>query len=88
MKIKDGYILREVPGYSVVVPVGEAAQNFNGMINLNESGAMLWRALENGATEEGLTELLLSEYDIDRAAAAADVNEFIGKMKSADLLEL
>ena len=66
----------------------EAAQNFNGMINLNESGAMLWRALENGATEEGLTELLLSEYDIDRAAAAADVNEFIGKMKSADLLEL
>lgn len=88
MKIKDGYVLREVAGYSVVVPVGEAAQNFNGMINLNESGAMLWRALENGATEEGLTELLLSEYDIDRAAAAADVNEFIGKMKSADLLEL
>ena len=38
MKIKDGFILRSVSDAYVVVPLGEAAKTFNGMITLNETG--------------------------------------------------
>ena len=43
MKIKENYMLRKVADCYVVVPIGEAVAEFNGMINLNEVGAFLWR---------------------------------------------
>ena len=45
MKIKNGFILRNVSDAYVVVAVGEAAKDFNGMITLNETGAFLWKTL-------------------------------------------
>ena len=45
MKIKEGYILRNVAGSFVVVPIGEAASEFNGMMNLNDTGAFLFEKL-------------------------------------------
>lgn len=86
MKIKSGYMLREVASYSVVVPVGAEAQGFDGMISLNDTGAFLWSALETDITQKELTERLASEYEIDYSVAEADVSEFIEKLKSADLL--
>ena len=50
MKIKDGFILREVAGSFVVVAVGKRAGEFNGVINLNQTSAFMWRMLEKGAT--------------------------------------
>ena len=87
MKIKDGLILKEVADSFIVVAVGEAVKNFNGIINLNETGAFLWKILENGATEEELVKALLSEYDVDEATAKNDVAGFIGKLTEAKLLK-
>ena len=42
MKIKEGFILREVAGNYIVVAVGSAVKQFNGVITLNETGAFLW----------------------------------------------
>lgn len=86
MKIKEGYILREVAGNFIVVAVGDAALDFNGVITLNETGALLWKALENGATESGLLEELKKEYEIDDETAKKDVLAFLGKLKEAELL--
>lgn len=87
MKVKPGYMIREVAGYNVVVPVGDAAMNFNGMINLNETGAFLWKLLEEDTDEEKLVGALLAEYDIAEDAARSDVGEFIAKMKEANLID-
>ena len=46
MKIKEGFIKRQVGERVVVVPIGEAAKNFHGMINLNETGGELWDLLK------------------------------------------
>ena len=62
-------MLRNVAGYNVVVPIGEAALDFNGMINLNESGALLWGKLEKGSTEEDLVTVLLDEYETTEETA-------------------
>ena len=87
MKIKSGFMLREVAGYYVVVPVGEGALNFNGVINLNESGAFLWKTMENDVTEADMVAALLKEYDVDEARATADVAAFVSRMKEANLIE-
>ncbi len=86
MKIKDGFILREVAGSYLVVAVGAAVKQFNGMINLNETGAFLWRILEKGATEEKAVAELLKEYDVDEETAKADVKAFVSKLTEAGLL--
>ena len=54
MKIKKGLILREVAGSYIVVAVGNMAKNFNSIINLNESSALLWKELEKGAEKDDL----------------------------------
>ena len=69
MQIKDGYLLREVAGNIIVVPVGEASMDFNGMINLNESGAFLWKLLEKGADAKTLLNELVCEYDVSEEQA-------------------
>ena len=87
MKIKPGFIIREVAGQSIVVAVGKAAETFNGMVNLNPTGALLWRTLESGATRESLTLALLSQYEIDQKAAEQDVDEFIATILQAGFVE-
>lgn len=85
MKIKDGYMLREVAGNSVVVAVGKATLDFNGLITLNSSGAFLWKLLEKETDEAELLTAMIDEYQIDEATAKTDIAEFINKLKDADL---
>jgi hypothetical protein len=85
MKIKEGYLLREVAGSFVVVPVGNL--DFDGMITLNETGALLWKALEDGASEEDLTKAILAEYEIDSETAKRDVALFLEKLRGANVID-
>lgn len=87
MKIKEGYLLREVAGQHVVVPVGDAALDFNGVISLNGTGAYLWGILEPGAGESDLVAALLSRYEVSREGAEADVAAFLSKLRKRGLLD-
>ncbi|MCR5430066.1 MAG: PqqD family protein [Eubacterium sp.] len=87
MKIKEGFILRNVAGSFVVVPVGEATLDFNGMMNLNETGAFLFEKMIEGITREDLIKALTDEYDVDEETAAKDVDAFIEKVEKEDLFE-
>ena len=87
MKIKEGLIIREVAGSYIVVAVGNAVKDFNGIINLNETGAFLWKTLEKGATEEEMLQAMLSEYDVDEETARKDLKSFINKLQEAKLLK-
>ena len=87
MKIRNGFMLRKVGGQNVVVAVGAASRDFNGIIKLNETGAFLWELLKSERTPKELTEALLAEYDIDRETAAADVEAFADRLSRAELLD-
>ena len=87
MKIKDDFILRKVADSYVVVPVNKMTLDFNGIINLNETGAFLFELLQKGAEREDLIDKMLEEYDVDRAKAEADIDIFIQKVRDADVLE-
>ena len=61
MKIKKDFILRKVADSYVVVPVGKMTLDFNGIINLNETGAFLFGLLQKGADREELLAKMLEE---------------------------
>ena len=85
MKLKNGFILREVAGENVVIPTGDAL-DLNMMITLNETGCTLWKRLEQEAELADLTAALLAEYDVDEATAAAAAEQFVAKLEKHDFL--
>lgn len=87
MKIKDGFILRQVADTYIVVAVGEEARKANVMVTLNETGGFLWEKLTTGATEDELVKAILDTYEIDEETARADVNAFIEKVSGSNLIE-
>lgn len=87
MKIKKGFILRNVANTHIVVPVSQNTLNYRGMLSLNESGAFLWEVLEKGVDKEGLLTALLDEYDVPEEIAAADIDEFLDHMRQIGALE-
>ena len=87
MRIKDGFMLLEVAGQWIVVPIGENVIEINGIVSLSASAALLWKKLENGvATCEELADTLLAEYSVDRETALADSEEFVEALISKGLL--
>lgn len=87
MKVKDNLILREIAGSWIIVPVAEMVVEFNGLMNLNESGAFLWKKLADGAEMDELVSGFLSEYDVDEETAKADIQEFVGQLMEKGLLQ-
>ena len=88
MKIKEGFILKEIAGSFVVVPVGQNLVDFSSMITLNETGAFLWNALSEEASEEQLCEKLLSEYEgVSQEEALSDIRDFVKVLNEKNILE-
>ena len=73
MKIKDGFVLREMCGEKIVAGEGLQHINFNKLISLNDSAAYLWKELEGKEfTVEDMAMLLIDRYGIDRELAVKD----------------
>ena len=85
MRIKKGYIIKKIGRGYVVVTVGEASKDFNGMIRLNPAGAFLWRSIQDGAdSREKLVAKMLERFeDLDEATANTDLDEFLETIKFA-----
>lgn len=87
MKIKEGFVLREMGGQAVVVSVGAASKVFNGMIKLNDTGEFLWNELKNDKSEEELVQAMLAQYDVSEEVARQGVDKFIATLKSPGIIE-
>lgn len=80
-------MLREVAGSYVVVAVGKRSEQFNGMVNLNETGAFLWKQVEQGASRDELLNSLLETYEVEREKAEQDVDKFISVLQQNNFVE-
>lgn len=85
MKLKDGFILREVAGQTVVLPTG-GDLNLNMMITLNETAKFLWEKLQNEIDEAGLVAALIAEYEVGEDLAKSCVESFVAELKKHDFL--
>ena len=85
MRIKEGFIIKKLGIGYVVVTVGEASKDFNGLIRLNPSGAFLWQCILDGAdTRQKLIDAMVNHYDaLDEATAGKDLDEFLDTVRFA-----
>ena len=72
MKIREGFLLREVAGNTVIVPVGSDSVDFNGIITINEE----------------LLEKFLAEYKVDVEDAKEDIRAFIQTLLDNGVMDL
>lgn len=87
MKISKEFILREIAGEYILVPVGKTALTFNGLVTVNEVGALIWGMLEKGSDVSTIVNGILDEYDVGEQTATADVLEFISYLKSNNIID-
>lgn len=77
MKIKDGFVIRQVGGEHVAVPVGARSKEFHGMINLNATGAFLWNFFSQEHTLDEGVDALCNQYEVEWTIAEKDVKKFL-----------
>ena len=86
MKLKNGFVLREIAGECVVVAVDKTL-NFDGMITLNETAKTIWLLLEKGAEIDEIVKVLIGEYDVSDEIAREAVESFVGRLTELGFLE-
>lgn len=87
MKIKDGFILKDVAGSKIVIATGSAKLDFNGVITFNDVGADVFSLLDGTKTVEEIAECIATKYDVESEMVKADVEKLIDKMRKHNLIE-
>ena len=87
MKIKKDVVVRCVAGEYMLIPIGDAITDYNGLFVITESGMLLWDLIKNGAEKDELVSALMKEYGIDSKTATEDINEFIKKLCNLGIAE-
>ena len=86
IKTKAAYSLRKVLDAYLVMGVGREAYHPHCILSMNETGAFLWKLLEQGAEEADLVARLAAEYEVDAAVAARDVAAFLNQLREKALI--
>ena len=87
MKVDKEFVLREIAGDYVIIPIGRTVLSFNGLITVNEIGAFLWNLLQEDVTKKDLVAIVLDEYEVDEETAREDIQEFLDTLVSGGILE-
>lgn len=86
LKIDKEYVLRQIGDDYIIVPVGQAALSFNGMITVNETGAFLWGQLLKGTNKEELLQNMMETYEVTQEEASRDIDEFLEVLHANNIL--
>lgn len=87
MKIKDGYILKDVAGEKIVIATGEQKLNFNGVMTFNSVGADVFNMLDGTNSVEEIANKISQDYGVSVERVKTDVENLIKKMKEHNLLD-
>lgn len=87
MKIKNGFVLRNVVDEFIVMPTGDNIARFDGAVVLNEVSAFVFKQLHNAVSREDLLEAMLAEYEVDRETAGKDLDELLKSFVQMGLLD-
>lgn len=84
IKIRDGYQIRKILDRDVVTADPGL---FNGIIKLNETGALIWNGIAEGKTAEEIAARICEEYDTTMEKAVEDVNVFVRDLTEKGVFE-
>ena len=87
MKRKADFIMQNVGGENLLVPLGAQVMDLNGLVILNDTGACVWNLLAEDRTADELASAVAEQFDVDAATAHADVQTFLDEIARLGLLE-
>ena len=87
MKIKEGFVLREVANQAIVIAVGKASESFKGMIKMNQTSKDIWNYIQNGVDVEDIVLEMKKKYDVDETVIRKDVLYIISVLRENNILE-
>ena len=87
MKISNEYIIRDIAGEYIIVPVGQVALDFQGLITVNEIGVYIWELLQKKEiTFDNLRAAILNEYDVSQTVEKQDLIDFLNQLIKRKIL--
>lgn len=81
------FLLREVAGEAVLIPVGEAGAFENSVISLNETCSFLWRLFQEPRTAEEVIHEAGKEYSDPNGDMEQGIRDFIDEYVKYGLLK-
>lgn len=89
MKLKEGFVLRQVCGENVITGEGLGAINFGKLLALNETAAWLWKEADaqGDFTVDSLADKLCEEYEVTAEQARQDVAAIVKKWQEVEVVE-
>lgn len=86
MKLKYTFEMMEVDEQTMAVPVGDGAEEFHGILKLNDSAAAILELLKEDTTLEAVTEKLLEQFDSSKEEMEEYVTDYVNQLKEAGLI--
>ena len=80
--------MRNVCGENVITPYGIENINFNALISLNESSALIWEKLQDvDFTTDDMAKILENEYEVSHETAVKDCEKLLAQWVEIGLCE-
>ncbi len=84
--VKDGYIVREIAGECLAVPV--SSESGAHIVILNPTGRFIWEQLSSPKSFQELLAAMLKEFEnVTSKEAEADLKEFLDELEKSLLLK-
>lgn len=80
-KASPDFIYRKMADLDVLISVGSNIADFNGYIEMNETAAVMWKALQNSCDVNELADTVVNTYSISREEAFMDAQDFLEELK-------
>ena len=87
MRVKKGFILRELAGEKIISGEGLEQIDFNKIVTLNSSAAYIWENIYDKEFDLSfVTELLTSRYNVENSIAQEDASKLISSWTEIGLI--
>ena len=87
MKARSGFILRNLVGEYVLMPVDDNIRSFSGSVLMNELSAFVWEKLQTPVTRDELLAEILGVYEVDAETASADLDQLLENLNRLGMIE-
>lgn len=87
MKLKEGFVIREIEDTIIAVPTGELTNQFTGVITLNKVSRIIWEMLDKGTTIDEIEKILIEKCKTTEENAKKVTEKFVQQLKEANFIE-
>ena len=87
MKPLDAMVLTELGEDYVLVPTGEAAEKFHGIVRMNQTAAFIVEQVKKGLSASQVVDAVLNEYEVERPEAEKQVKAVFAKLREIGAVE-